>query len=282
VPWRNAVFLFVNVLPGADAPYPNAFLDGGRRITWCAAHRRLPRLLQAFGTLQKTLPDKGNPQACTSGVEGCVMGACMRGGARLRCILAFPPSWPRRARRGHGKHAGGARAPAARCSARTGGQARPAPRVRYPSPAHSARHPTMQRLLGRQACAAEAASSPAGERGAWRPGAPLAAGAPTAGQPERDPEAAPASLTGAGPSGGTSPDPTPDPTPGEGIAEDAQPGAAPEVLLFCRRARAGDRGGRMAPFVACGRLGAPAVDWAAAGGHGEVVWALLVRRPPDC
>ena len=37
VPWRNAVFLFVNVLPAEQAPYPNAFLDGGRRITWCAA-----------------------------------------------------------------------------------------------------------------------------------------------------------------------------------------------------------------------------------------------------
>jgi len=49
VPWRNAVFLFVNVLPAADAPYPNAFLDGGRRITWCAARCRLPRLLQVLG-----------------------------------------------------------------------------------------------------------------------------------------------------------------------------------------------------------------------------------------
>jgi hypothetical protein len=137
----------------------------------------------------------------------------------------------------------------------------------------------MQRLLGRQACAAGADPSPANERRAWRPGAPLAAGAATAGQPERSPEAAPAPSTGAGPSGGTSPDPTSDPTPGEGTAEDAQPDAAPEVLLFCRRARAGDRGGRMAPFVACGRLGAPAVDWAAAGGQGEVFWALLVRRP---
>ncbi len=69
VPWRNAVFLFVNVLPGADAPYPNAFLDGGRRITWRAAHRRLPRSLQAFGTQRKALPDKGDPQACSNGVE---------------------------------------------------------------------------------------------------------------------------------------------------------------------------------------------------------------------
>ena len=36
VPWRNAVFLFVNVLPAEQVPYPNAFLDGGRRITWYA------------------------------------------------------------------------------------------------------------------------------------------------------------------------------------------------------------------------------------------------------
>ena len=36
MPWRNAVFLFVNVLPAEQAPYPNAFLDGGRRITWYA------------------------------------------------------------------------------------------------------------------------------------------------------------------------------------------------------------------------------------------------------
>ena len=49
MPWRNAVFLFVNVLPAEQAPYPNAFLDGGRRITWCAAHGKTCILPGAAG-----------------------------------------------------------------------------------------------------------------------------------------------------------------------------------------------------------------------------------------
>ena len=60
------------------------------------------------------------------------------------------------------------------------------------------------------------------------------------------------------------------------------------VLLFCRTLRSPDResspsrgpsagGGKLQPFVYCGRLGAPHVNWDAAGGYGEVAWTLLAR-----
>ena len=60
------------------------------------------------------------------------------------------------------------------------------------------------------------------------------------------------------------------------------------VLLFCRTLRSPDRASspgrgpcvspsKLRSFVFCGRLGAPRVDWAAAGGYGEVTWTLQVR-----
>ena len=59
------------------------------------------------------------------------------------------------------------------------------------------------------------------------------------------------------------------------------------VLLFCRTLRSPDRapspsqGAGVSPsklrsFVYCGRLRAPRVDWAGAGGYGEVIWTLQV------
>ena len=60
------------------------------------------------------------------------------------------------------------------------------------------------------------------------------------------------------------------------------------MLLFCRtlrspgRAFSPSRGPGVSPsklraFVYCGRLRAPRVDWAAAGGYGEVTWTLQVK-----
>ncbi|KAK9844108.1 hypothetical protein WJX81_004674 [Elliptochloris bilobata] len=134
VPWRNAVFLFVNVLPPESAPYPNAFLDGGRRITW------------------------------------------------------------------------------------------------YPSPAHSSRHPLMLRMLGAELCASGSAAPSAGTMFGDATETPLLSAA-----------------------------------------------ALPETLRYPSKDWEGSSAaaGKLRPFICCGRLVAARVDWAAAGGYGEVVWTLL-------
>jgi hypothetical protein len=56
-----------------------------------------------------------------------------------------------------------------------------------------------------------------------------------------------------------------------GQREEAEKGSASHVLLFCRLRRRG-----YLPFVFCGRLTQPTVDWAAAGG-GCFIWTLEVR-----
>lgn len=280
VPWRNAVFLFVNVLPAEQAPYPNAFLDGGRRITWCAA--------QWSSTIS---PPGSRANSIALGQAAC-LGCCS-------CILLCGSYCANPGRRCSADRQRLWRLHSARALHQVHSLLRWCA-ARYPSPAHSARHPLMRRLLGAQLCEC---GSQARSRGV----AAAAAGEedhPV--QPYGGALVLPMGCCGAF---GRSPDPfqTLDGVPaavalphgGVVEAEHAKeaarvletPAVGPcecggtqepaAVLLFCRTLRSPGRASGVSPsklrsFVYCGRLGAPRVDWAAAGGYGEVTWTLQV------